>query len=437
MELMEPTEFKMYSIKSFKHIVRYLRVFSTIITHTEVIEHLSNFDFKNKDNIVNLYQEINLNQLLLTNSEAFVLTYFKQFIKYHIELLNNPKGSNQNNHYFMNTALRNLKQQQYKAINFAACYKNFKNKNLNNLDNINNYFKQEESLSNYISNFINFYPRESWNEMPKTTFISDFTELMIDTTSIERNFRRVISNCTINNNEWDKKEKNIIFKYIALSQIRNPTIISWCFKFFLDCFKTFDINIPVYNYLCMKFSYHIISFTNYFKYFKDLKNNYKLKLIVSKEKLIISDHQSGCIKINEDETYFTLAIDEYRFILCCPNQSNWPKDSDIVNQYNTNNLLYNAECVFIPTNYDINDIKDTYLANINEFKYYFLYSVNPKSSWDRMNYENYKANFIRQQMLTNNIELSNTNDYFITCIKDISQHFDKYILKKQIKDKAP
>lgn len=426
--------------KNISETLAYLKLFQNIIPHMQVVNCLYDFNIKQKDDILFIKEELDRIEFS-SSSEIIIAKAFKDFLNYIIY-----NNNNKNNHYFMDAILRDLKNKNYWNIYFAGCYEKFKQQHKNDLSKINAYFYNNSILC-YIQKYIIPYYDNNWNEVPKTSFISDLTEEMLNTKTIEENFLKLSrDNISVDNLSFTQKKS--ILRYAALSMIRSPKLLSISFKYFYKYFKKLDKRMCLYDYLCMKFCCHIISYTNFFKYLKQLKKGYEFKIIKSNKNLICSDNQLNVVAdyINDKEVYlYFLTLNSNSFIVFYPKEHNIDYNNDSKNTwlkefYELHNLCEDSESVFIPNHYNINDIRKKLSQYWDVFKIHFFNSINPYHKWKMIDLymENPQDSdkeindVVKNPIVCDKVWL---NGYFFKNIKEISQNFDKKIICKQTEKK--
>lgn len=429
----------MYIQKKLSETLAYLKLFKNDIPHMQVVQFLHNCGIKDKNNIFSIKEELN-NLEFYSSANAIIAKAFNEFLSY---VIDNPK--NQNNHYFMDAILRDLRNKDYWSIYFSGCYEKFKQQKRNNLLNINEYFNNN-SIKDYIQNYIISYNTSYWNDIPKTSFISDLTEYMLNSKLIEDNFLK-ISRDNIDYDNLSFFQKKCILRYATLSLIRSPKLLSINFKYFYQYFKQLDKEMCLYDYLCMKFSCHLISYTNFFKYLKEVKENYEFKIIKSDVELICSDNQLNIVAdyIDGEAIYlYFLTLNSNNFIVFYPKEynmyyNNSTRDEWLKEFYELHNLCEDSESVFIPKHYNINDIKQILFQYLHVFKMHFFNSINPYRKWEII--ELYQEDPLESEKVLKKINENPftcdenwINGYFFKNIKEISQNFDKNVIFKQIKN---
>lgn len=403
----------------------YFRLFSECINSTKILEYLYSYKIK-KTNILEIKKDIKLMEMY-NMEEAYIRKAFDEFLTYA------HSNKNSNNHYFMNAMIRDFKE-DYWSICFSGCYTMFLQEHKNNLTEINKWFLNN-NIEEYIEKYIKLYSKEDWNEIPKTTFIANYTEKMLKTSIIERNFLSV-SRSKSNYLNVSLKEKKYILRYAALSIIRNPKVIENGFKYFYVYFKNLNKTMELYDYLCMKFTWHIMSCNLFFKTIKNLKKNYHFKVITSNEKLICSDSQLTILtdrnKNDEIIQYYCLLLNANSFIYFYPkkeeNYVNTLSNELIIKIYERYNLIEGNELIFIPKAYDEKLIKKILKHYNKEFKFNFINSINPYNKWEMSELTNIEEYQKRKDKMINETIVCDKNwknGYFLKEIKRISEGFDK------------
>lgn len=414
--------------KDIKELISHYRIFNNIIEHSRVLDILSNLEIKEKNDIFTISKQLKeypINSLI----EGTVLKAFNEFIQFSINTLSDKQLDYKNNHYFMDSMLVKLKENKYWNIYLSGCYHRFKDINRNNITLIRDFFSKKSSFDDYIDKFVYANNTSSWNNIPRTTLISDYTEYLLNVHKIEQDFLELTKSSNLKLDILSKENRYVIFKYAALSNIRNPSILNISFKYMYEYFNTLTKNSSLYDYLALKFCFHIISYTTYVNYLKNYKRNFNLEIINSSFNLICSDHQLNFLP-DLGQRMYSLTFNKNSFAVLYEKDKSYSiSEKRIVEIYEENNILQNCETLFIPERYNINDIKKIFNKNILIFKNKLISSIDPYIFWQDIDDNEKKYPIIIENVDVNELWLKG---YFFKDIKETCLYFDRKIIKQQV-----